>query len=81
MRALPGAIGFMPLGEALLHGDQAVTLDGVAPTAPEYELTIGLGSVYPKPRPPRYHAFLDYLESPRARKIMRETGHAPVVEG
>lgn len=81
MRAFPGAIGFMPLSEALLHGYQAVTLDGVAPTAPEYKLTIGLGFVYQKPLSPRYQAFLDYLKSPRAREIMRETGHVPVVEG
>ena len=51
MKAYPGAVGFMPLSEALLHGYQVVTIDGVAPTAPEYKLVIGLGFVYKKSLP------------------------------
>jgi phosphate transport system substrate-binding protein len=78
MKTYPGAIGFMPLSEALLHGYQVVTIDGVAPTAPEYKLTIGLGLVYKKSLPRSYQAFVDYLDSPGAREIMRETGHVPV---
>ncbi|MGH2687902.1 MAG: substrate-binding domain-containing protein, partial [Actinomycetota bacterium] len=78
MREFPGAIGFMPLSEALLHGFQFVTIDGVAPTAPEYKLTIGLGFVSQKPLAPGYRAFLDYLRTPGAREIMQKTGHVPV---
>jgi phosphate transport system substrate-binding protein len=78
MKAVPGAIGFMPLSEALLHGYQFVTIDGVAPTTPEYKLTIGLGFVSRKRLPPSYQAFLDYLSTPPAREIMTKTGHVPV---
>jgi phosphate transport system substrate-binding protein len=78
MRAVPGAIGFMPLSEALLHGYQVVTIDGVAPTAPEYKVTIGLGFVYKKSLPGTYQAFVDYLRTPGAREIMNKTGHVPV---
>jgi phosphate transport system substrate-binding protein len=78
MRAFPGAIGFMPLGEALLHGYQVVTIDGVEPTAPEYKLLIGLGFVYKKSLPGSYQAFVDYLNTPGAREIMSKTGHVPV---
>jgi phosphate transport system substrate-binding protein len=78
MKTFPGAIGFMPLSEALLHGYQVVTLDGVAPTAPGYKLTIGLGFVYQQPLPRSYQAFVDYLKTPQARDIMTKTGHVPV---
>lgn len=78
MRAFPGAIGFMPLSEALLHGYQVVTIDGVAPTAPEYKVTIGLGFVYQKRLAPGYQVFLDYLKTAPAREIMTKTGHVPV---
>ena len=66
MKMYPGAIGFMPLSEALLHGYQVVTIDGVAPTAPEYKLIIGLGFVYKKSLPGGYQAFVDYLNGRRA---------------
>jgi phosphate transport system substrate-binding protein len=78
MKTVPGAIGFMPLSEALLHGYQVVTIDGIAPTAPEYRVTIGLGFVSRKRLPPSYQAFLDYLGTRPAREIMTKTGHIPV---
>jgi phosphate transport system substrate-binding protein len=78
MKMVPGAIGFMPLSEALLHGYQTVTIDGVAPTAPEYRLTIGLGFVSKKAIPRSYQAFIDYLTTAPAREIMSKTGHIPV---
>jgi phosphate transport system substrate-binding protein len=78
MKTYPGAIGFMPLSEVLLHGYQVVTVDGVAPTAPEYKLTIGLGLVYRKSLPRSYQAFVGYLNTPAAREIMLKTGHVPV---
>jgi phosphate transport system substrate-binding protein len=78
MEAYPGAIGFMPLSEALLHGYQVLAIDGVAPTAPEYKVTIGLGLVYKKSLPKSYQAFVDYLATPKAREIMTTTGHVPV---
>jgi phosphate transport system substrate-binding protein len=78
MKAFPGAIGFMPLSEALLHGYQVVTIDGVGPIAPEYKLLIGLGLVHKKSLPPSYQAFVNYLRTPAAREIMTKTGHVPV---
>lgn len=73
-----GAIGFMPLSEAELHGFHIVTLDGVAPTSPRYKLGIGLGFVYKSELTPGIRAFLDYLKTDAARAIMRKTGHVPV---
>jgi phosphate transport system substrate-binding protein len=78
MKTYPGAIGVMPLSEALLHGYQVVTIHGVAPTAPEYKLVIGLGLVYKKSLTGSYQAFVDYLNTPGAREIMTKTGHVPV---
>jgi len=78
MQTFAGAIGFMPLSEAELHGYHLVTLDGVAPSLPQYKLGIGLGFVYQKPLSPSIQAFLDYLKSAPARDILRKAGHVPV---
>jgi phosphate transport system substrate-binding protein len=78
MKKLPGAIGFMPLSEAKLHGFQVVTLDGVAPGTPEYKLGIGLGFVYKKDLAPSVQEFMTYLKTAPAHEIMRKTGHVPV---
>ena len=68
----------MPLSESLLHGFTTVTLDGVAPGRPHYRLGIGLGFVYKKPFSSSIQAFIDYLKTDPARKIIRQTGHTPV---
>jgi len=78
MQRITGAIGFMPLSEATLHGYHMVTLNGVAPTQPQYKLGIGLGFVYKKSLPSSVQAFLAYLKTTPARDIMRQTGHVPV---
>jgi phosphate transport system substrate-binding protein len=78
MKTVPGAIGFMPLSEARLHGYQVVTLDGVEPGTPQYPLDIGLGFVFKKPLPPSFQQFVDYLRTERAREVMQKTGHLPV---
>lgn len=78
MKGFAGAIGFMPLSEAELHGVQVVTVDGVAPSTPRYKLGIGLGFVYKTAFSPGLRAFLEYLKTDEARRIMRKTGHVPV---
>jgi phosphate transport system substrate-binding protein len=78
MKAFAGALGFMPLSEAELHGFHVVTVDGVAPSTPRYKLGIGLGFVYKAAFSPSLQAFLDYLKTDAARAIMRKTGHVPV---
>jgi phosphate transport system substrate-binding protein len=78
MKKSPGAIGFMPLSEAKLHGFQVVTLDGVAAGTPSYKLGIALGFVYKKDLPPNIQEFIAYLKSVPAQEIMRKTGHVPV---
>lgn len=77
MKKFAGAIGFMPLSEATLHGYTTVTLNGVAPDEQHYKLGIGLGFVYKQPLTPSIQAFLDYLKSPEAHDVMRKTGHLP----
>ena len=57
--------GFMPLSEAVFHGYQAVTLDGVAATASGYPFAIGLG-------------FVHKGALPGGTRAMRATGHVPV---
>lgn len=79
MKTLPGAIGFMPLSEAELHQFPVVSLNGVAPSEQNYKLGIGLGFVYKKPLSPSIQEFVDYLSTTPAKKIMRETGHVPVL--
>jgi phosphate transport system substrate-binding protein len=78
MRKFPGALGFMPLSEAEMHGFQIVTVGGVAPTKKEYKLGIGLGFVYKTDFTPGLKAFVDFLKTDIARSIMRKTGHVPV---
>jgi phosphate transport system substrate-binding protein len=78
MKTFAGALGFMPLSEAELHGFQVVTVGGVAPTSPKYKLGIGLGFVYKAAFSPSLRAFLDYLKTDGARAVMRKTGHVPV---
>ena len=78
MKTFPGAIGFMPLSEAELHGYQVVTCAGVAPNMPQYKLGIGLGFVHKAPLSTSIRAFLDYLKTEAAREIMRKTGYVPV---
>ena len=78
MKTFAGAIGFMPLAEAELHGYQVVTVDGIAPSMSQYKLGIGLGFVYKASFSPSIQAFLDYLKAEAARQIMRKTGHVPV---
>jgi phosphate transport system substrate-binding protein len=78
MRTSAGAIGFMPLSEAQLHSYPPVALDGVAPSEPHYKLGIGLGFVYKDPLSPSIQAFIDYLKTKPAQKIMHQTGHVPV---
>lgn len=77
MKSSSGAIGFMPLSEAQLHGFKTITLDRVAPDQDQYKLVIGLGFVYKKPLPAEIAAFIDYLRSEPARQAMRQTGHTP----
>ena len=78
MQRFAGAIGFMPLSEAEQQGYQIVTLDGVAPSMPQYKLGIGLGFVYKESLPANILAFLDYLKTAPARDILCTTGHVPV---
>jgi phosphate transport system substrate-binding protein len=78
MKTLAGALGFMPLSEAQLHGFPVVTLDGVAATAPRYKLGVGLGFVSKAAFSPSLQAFLDYLKTDGARAVTRKTGHVPV---
>jgi phosphate transport system substrate-binding protein len=78
MKRFRGAVGFMPLSEAVFHGYQAVTLDGVAATASAYPLAIGLGFVHKGALPGGTRAFLDWLGTEPARDVMRATGHVPV---
>ena len=77
MRTFPGAVGFMPLSEATLHGYQVVTIDNVAPTAPGYPLAISLGFVHKDELSGAIQAFLEYLGTEPARDILRRTGHVP----
>jgi phosphate transport system substrate-binding protein len=78
MNTAAGALGFMPLSEAELHGFHVVTIDGVAPSTPQYKLGIGLGFVSKAAFSPSVQAFLDYLKTDAAQAIMRKTGHVPV---
>jgi phosphate transport system substrate-binding protein len=78
MKRFPGALGFMPLSEAVLYGYQAVALGGVLPTMPQYPLGIGLGFVHKGALPLGVQAFLEYLRTDAAHTIMRTTGHVPV---
>jgi phosphate transport system substrate-binding protein len=78
MKTFAGAIGFMPLSEAYVHGFHAVSLDGIAPSMPQYKFGIGLGFVYKVVFSPSIQAFLDYLKTDVALEIMRKTGHVPV---
>ena len=78
MKSSPGAIGFMPLAEARLHGFSVVTVDGVGPQQPGYKLAIGLGFVYQQAPSASIAAFLGYLNSEGAVEIMRNSGHLPV---
>jgi phosphate transport system substrate-binding protein len=78
MQTFAGAIGFMPLSEAEHHGYHPLTIDGVAPSMPQYKLSIRLGFVYKQSLSPSIQAFLDYLKTPAAREILRQTGHVPV---
>lgn len=79
MKTLPGAIGFMPLSEAELHSFSLVSLNGIAPNEPHYKLGIGLGFIYKQPLPLSIQEFVDYLSTAPAKKIMRDTGHVPVL--
>src|SRR5439155_25972342 len=63
MKTLASAIGFMPLAEAELHGYQIVTVDGIAPSMPQYKFGIGLGFVHKASFTPGVPAFLDYLKT------------------
>ena len=78
MKSFAGALGFMPLSEAELHGFQVITVDGIAPTTAKYKFGIGLGFVSKAAFSPSVRAFLDYLKTDAARAIMRKTGHVPV---
>ena len=78
MKTFPGAIGFMPLSEAVLHRYQAITIGGVAPSMPQYKLGIGLGFVHKGELPAAVQAFLEYLWTEQAGEIIRTTGHVPV---
>ena len=78
MKSMPGALGFMPLSEAELHGFQVVTIDGIAPTTQKYKFGIGLGFVHKAAFSPSIRAFLDFLKTDAARLILRKTGHVPV---
>ena len=79
MKSTPGAIGFMPLSEAELHGFSVVALDGVTPDQQHYKLGIGLGFVYKRSLTPSIQEFVDYLSTEPAKHIMRETGHVPTL--
>jgi phosphate transport system substrate-binding protein len=78
LKTFAGALGFMPLSEAELHGFTVVTVDGVAPSSPQYKFGIALAFVYKAAFSPGMRAFLHYLKTEAAREIMRKTGHVPV---
>jgi len=75
MKHLSGAIGFMPLSEALFNDLKPVTLNGVAGDNTNYKLGIGLGFVYKQTLSPNIVAFIDYLKTDTARQVIRQTGH------
>ncbi len=79
MQTTPSALGFMPLSEAMFNGIKSVSLNGVEPLDKNYKLGIGLGFVYKKTPSPSARAFLDYLATKRAKKIMKDTGHVPLL--
>lgn len=78
MKTLSGAIGYMPLSEALINDIQTVSLNGVAPDEANYKLGIGLGFTWIKSMPKEAAAFIEYLQSEEAQQVMRLTGHTPV---
>jgi phosphate transport system substrate-binding protein len=78
MKNFAGAIGFMPLAEAQLHGFSVVTVDGVGPEQAGYKVGIGLGFVFKQAPSPSIEAFLGFLNSELAQAIIRKTGHVPV---
>lgn len=77
IKEISGAVGFMPLSEAQLHGFRTITVERVAPDQDDYKLVIGLGFVYKQPLPAEIAAFIDYLKSEPARQVIRQTGHTP----
>jgi len=79
MKAVPNAIGFMPLSEAMLHGFPVLSLDGVEPDEQNYKLNIGLGFVHKQPFSSSMIEFMNYLSTAPMKKMMRETGHVPVL--
>lgn len=78
MKTLAGAIGYMPLSEALINDIQTISLNGVSPDEPNYKLGIGLGFTWIKPMPKEAAAFIEYLHSEEAQQVMRQTGHTPI---
>lgn len=79
MREMVGSIGFMPLSEAQHNGFAVLTLDGKEPLANDYPVTIGLGLVHMDPLHGLAQDFVSFLSTAEAAKILRQSGHIPVV--
>ena len=77
MKEVSGAIGFMPLSEARLHGFKTITINQLAGDTADYKLVIGLGFVYKNTLSPAIRAFFEYLNTETALQVIRETGHTP----
>ena len=75
LKHMSGAIGFMPMSEALYNNFKPVTLNGIAGSNINYKLVIGLGFVYKKALSPDIVAFIDYLNTDTARQVIHRTGH------
>jgi len=78
MQNFDGAIGFMPLGEAILNEFQTITIEGKSPSDPSYKIDVGLGFVYKESLSPSIEAFVDFLRTPFVNQLMKETGYVPV---
>ncbi|MGE0821425.1 MAG: substrate-binding domain-containing protein [Candidatus Binatia bacterium] len=79
LQTMAGSIGFMPVSEADHYKFTMLKLDGRYPFVEGYPVTISLGLVHMDPLSGLAKDFADFLSAAEAQKILRETGHLPIV--
>jgi len=78
VREVPGAIGFGPFSKSLEKETNVLAIDGRYPTNPEYPSSVELAVIYKDSTvTPEAVKFLEFLQTPHARKIIENMGNIP----
>ncbi|WP_406855856.1 substrate-binding domain-containing protein [Alsobacter sp. KACC 23698] len=81
VRAVEGAVGFGPFSSALKDSVVVLSIDGKAPTAPDYPSAVVVGLIHkPQTVTTDAKAFIQFASSDKAKQVVNDLGGVPVAQ-